>query len=365
MSAEGVKYIAEYWSGYWQRIEEAKSFVPLEYMPEFLRSIKRIVVCDCRDGYVTLMYSGVGDMEISSYRSTRRALDVFGSQELRDSNGNKPPRNLRFDVVIEGSGSVHLAEPELILEQRPFGTQRRIFRTAWLAAHIIVKQEPSESLVDPTAQAERDVRTFAFARRLKVERSSDVGETRERVIAELEKLLKRFRALLEDASREQEVQDFIEENSFILAPFSELKDVRPKYPLGKELVTDLVIENKPPVPFSHTFVEIEPPSEPLFLKAKGHETKLTARANHAIEQLRDWRIWVKDNIAYIRRDFPSLDQCNYILIMGRGEGLSQVQRRKLAELNAEDNCRTVLTYDDIASKLEGLVANLRKLDEAA
>ena len=301
------------------------------------------------------MYPDTGSITTLSYKTTRRVLDVFRSQKFYDNAGNKAPKHIGFGVDISGSGSIQIGEPRI-------QSHGRVFRPLWLVAHVLVRQEPSKGLPeDPLAQAEKDIHTLLLKRRLGIKELLSTTEAQEKVIAKLEELLKKYRLLLEDATKEQELQGFIETNSIFLVPFSQSEDVHPKYKLGKEYVTDFLIENKPPMPFSHTFVEIEPASEPLFLKTTGRETDLTARTNHAIEQLRDWQVWIRDNIAYIKADFPNLDQCNYILISGRSDRLTTIQKRKLAELNAEHNWRMMFTYDDLADRLDQLITKLKKI----
>lgn len=356
MSSEGVIYIKDYFSRYLQRVQEAESFVPREYLPKFMTSTRRLAIYDCSDGYLTLMYPGLEAIEVSAHSTTRRVADVFESQAFKGS-GKRTRKRLGLD--IQGGASIWIAEPE-ISEHSSQLSPAKVFRPHWLVAHILVGLQPSAGLSgDPGDRAEKDIRTALLARRLGVEPSPNVTETSDRTISRLEDLLDRFRTLLADESKEQQLQDFIEENSFLLAPFSQKEDFHPKYRLGKEYVTDFLIHNKPPLPFSHTFVEIEPAVESLFYKSRGRENELTTRANHAVEQLRDWRIWVRDNIAYLKNDFPNLDQCNYVLIIGRSEGLSEMQERKLAELNAEHNWRTLFTYDNLADRVGQLIARLR------
>lgn len=355
MTAEGIDYIKKYFSQYWYRIQEAQSFVPPEYLPEFMKSTRKLVIYDCTDGYLTLMYSDTGNITTSSYKTSRRVQDVFDSQGLYDSRGNRAPKGIKLGIRVSGNASVHIGEPKIKIGNT-------LFHPRWLVAHIMIKLEPSVGLLeDPIKRAEKDIRTLLLKRKLGIEETLAPDQAKEKVIPRLEELLNNFRSLLEDTTKEQELQDFIEANSILIAPYSQKEDVYPKYKLGKEHITDFIIENKPPTPFSHTCIEIEPASEPLFLRAKGYETQLTQRTNHAIEQLRDWRIWIRDNIAYLKNDFPSFDQCEYILIIGRGNSFTTMQRRKITELNAEHNWRSVYTYDDLADRLDQLIKNLREI----
>jgi len=361
VSNKGVEFLKDYYRKYWNRIEEARTFIPPRYLTEDLKSVYEVVIYECIDGYVTLMYLGK-ELSVSAVKTSRTVKSVCDTpslHKLQDSQG-KVFKNTKFVLKMEGAGSLHVADAKVIVEHK--SGLKTVYRPPWLRAHVIQGKEPQEFLlITPSVQAENDIKTLVFAQRLQVEKSDDIVETRESVITKLEGLLNRFNGLLEDATKESELQDFIKQNSFIVSPFGLEENVYPKYQLGKELETDFVIENKPPMPFSHTFVEIEPASELLFLSTKGRELEFMQRANHAISQLMDWRIWVRDNIAYVRRDFPSMDQCDYLLVMGRSTMLSEKQKRKLAELNTEHNWRTILTYDDLADKLKVLIANLKTM----
>jgi len=354
LTSEGVDYIKNYFSQYWNRVQEALSFIPPEYLPEFMKITRKLVIYECVDGYLTFMYSDTSDVSESSYQTTRRVQDVFNGQVFYDEQGNRVPKYMTFQVQVD-TGGVEIAEPEI-------QAGKKIFRPNWLVAYILVKREPSESLrVDPTKRAEKDIRTFLLERRLGIKdtASADRNQRNEKVITVLEELLKDFRLLLDDATKEEELQQFIETNSILIDPISQIEDVHPKYQLGKEYITDFIIEHKRPMPFSHTCVEIEPASESLFLQTKGREMQLTQRTNHAVDQLQDWRIWIRDNVAYLKNDFPTFDQCRYVLVIGRGDSLTVMQKRKLAELNAEHNWRIVYTYDDLADRLEQLINNLK------
>lgn len=357
------EYLTDYWRRYWGRVQDAKQFIPAEYLPRFLKFTRLIEICRCSDGYVVFMHGGEGEIRVSCHQTKRRALDVLHSKPYRDAQGRKSRLNVAIE--LEGAGAVYIAEPYVVHTDRAHFDLKTFYRPPWLAAFVIVGTQPGRVLTrGPEAHAERDVKAFAFALRLEVSPSTNVGETAERVIAKLRDLLGNFVTLLQDAAREEELQDYIRRNPILLSPFSHPKSIYPKYPLGKDYRTDFVIENSQPTPFSHTFVEIEPASEPLFLKGK-KETDLTARANHAIGQLMDWRIWVRDNIAYVRRHLPNLDQCNYVLLMGRSVGLTDSGRRKLAEANSEHSWRQILTYDDIVAQMTQLIDNLAQLDDVA
>ncbi len=324
----------------------------------------KVVIYDCRDGYVTIAEPHFGEFEVATVKTSRQAIDVFyghanNTARFRDANGNHPSKGIHFNFKVEYTDKVkaQFADPFIQSVERLTG-KKTIYHPDWTVICVIAGQEFTEDMRDLAEKdAEKDVKTVAYARNLEIEPSPDVAETQGTVINRLKELLSEYNNVLEDASKEEDLQQYLKQNQqllvFALNPTANIK-CHPKYALGREHKTDFVLENDPPRPFSHIFVEIEPAAIQLFLTAKA---ELCQRANHAISQLMDWRSWVKANIAYIRGDFPTLDQCQYVVIMGRNKDIDAKQRQRLNELNAEHNWRLLLTYDDIADALEGLITN--------
>ena len=124
---------------------------------------------------------------------------------------------------------------------------------------------------------------------------------------------------------------------------------------------DFLIENHLAPDFKYIFIEIEAAATELFLKSKNRQTEFTAEVHHALNQLRDWEIWTRDYISYLRQEFPEFDQAGFVLVVGRDVGLSQAQRKVLVSENAKARNRTILTYDDLSSRLEGMINSLREL----
>ncbi len=364
MSKEGVKLLEEYSQRYWERIKEAKSFVPEKHLPDFLKLTNKVVIYDCKDGYVTIAEPHIGDFEIATFKTSRQAMDVFDSHinnraQFRDANGNHPSKDFHFNFKVEYTDKVkaQFADPFIQSVERRTG-KKTIYRPDWTVICVIAGQEFTEDMRDNAEKdAEKDAKTTAYALNLEIEPSPDLAETQGTVINRLKELLSEYNNVLEDARKEEDLQKYLKQNPklliFALVPTSN-PEIYPKYQLGKEYETDFVLQNDPPRPFSHIFVEIEPATIPLFLATK---VELRQRANHAISQLMDWRSWVNTNIAYIKEDFPTLDQCQYVVIMGRSKDLDTKQRQRLNEMNAEHNWRVLLTYDDIADALERLIIN--------
>ena len=73
--------------------------------------------------------------------------------------------------------------------------------------------------------------------------------------------------------------------------------VIPKLRLGAEHETDFVIGEKSSAGYEWIAVELESPHSSVFTKAGD----FTAELNHAITQITDWRVWLRDNLSYAEK----------------------------------------------------------------
>jgi hypothetical protein len=174
------------------------------------------------------------------------------------------------------------------------------------------------------------------------------------------KALKRdYLALLDDpASREQTVQDFLEQHS-VLIPIPWMLNhglhfdvVISKFPLDTSLVTDFAYLTKSTTEWYAVFMELESPSKHIFttnLKAP----RFSAEFNAALAQLQDWKLFVerhaaevRDRLSVLLRPLPKNRlRFKFVLVYGRNAEFGSNQDRidHFAELNSQD--RKVLTYD--------------------
>lgn len=144
---------------------------------------------------------------------------------------------------------------------------------------------------------------------------------------------------------------------FLLAPDYVRCVPHPQF--GAELEPDFILLRPAARETECVLVEIEPSETPLFTK----DGDVTARVNHALRQVSDWRAWLRENVAYARSSLglPNLhSECRAFVIVGRSAVLTGEERGRLANLNLERNGKTeVLTYDDLRIRLVALTDNLR------
>jgi hypothetical protein len=130
-----------------------------------------------------------------------------------------------------------------------------------------------------------------------------------------------FERVLGDAPNERSLQTFLASFPVLLAPLAPPGGAvwcldRPR--LGSEFVPDFLIASTTSVGFRWAMVELESPNEKALTKAGLPAKKLA----EALKQIRDWRTWLTDNVAYARLELGLKDiEANspaYIVIGRRG-----------------------------------------------
>ena len=125
-----------------------------------------------------------------------------------------------------------------------------------------------------------------------------------------------FEALLERTPGENEIQAFLEQNPIILSQqLPHCHHVVPKPRLGSEYVPDFMLPEMNSGGTQWYLVELEPCFGSL-VTTKG---VFTERVRGAIQQIRDWRSWLSQNLDYASKPVPQ-----------HGLGLSEIQNRPAA-----------------------------------
>lgn len=356
MSNEGLSLLKKYEQDYWQTIATGIQFLPAGYLHNFLAAIKQIVINDCTDGYLILRFAEREGAElIVTYESSLSWKDLLHEQKLYDSNEIETTQRLTLQMKDPSKFTGHMFTMASV-EIRKDGS---VVHPKWLSATIVVG-EPGKDFDNPTDDAKRDIKTLITANNLGVRINTSFNITSDRVIKRLENLLAQYRQCLLEAKVEEDIQRFIEQNPFVLNPWGK---IFPKYKLGTKFVCDFLVEDLIAPDFKHIFVELEPASTVLFRKNSNEkeQREFRSRLNHGISQLRDWEIWITENSQALKADFPEFYQPSFILVIGRNEKLSEAQKKVILNENARSKSRTILTYDDLARRLEELIKGLRKI----
>lgn len=165
-------------------------------------------------------------------------------------------------------------------------------------------------------------------------------------------LLEQFKALLDNASNEEELQQFLKENPILLIPNGQ---AIPKQKLGADFVTDFVLINMLDQGPNYTLVEIEKASHEVFTK----DGELRNCVSHAIKQTIDWDVWLEKHQNYLQSKLPGFESPKYEIIIGRSTDFTEDHRATLRAYNRNLSNTRILTYDDVAREFDERIKAMR------
>jgi hypothetical protein len=154
-----------------------------------------------------------------------------------------------------------------------------------------------------------------------------------------------FRSALDDAQDERPIQTFLAAHPHLLAcllPPGRGMSWFDRPRLGSEFVPDFLFCTENSAGAQWRMVELESPTSSPLTRAGMPSQKL----NQAITQVKDWRAWLRQNIAYAQNQLGlhGLDaECGAFVVIGRRHA---VDIRHAARYRAlSDDRTTVMTYD--------------------
>ena len=164
-----------------------------------------------------------------------------------------------------------------------------------------------------------------------------------------------FEAVLGDASDERPIQQLLAASPTLLGPLVPPGGRfwcldRPK--LGAEYVPDFLLATSTSVGFKWLAVELESPMAKALTKDGLPARKLAA----ALGQVRDWRVWLSENVSYARgeRGLKDIDgNCNAVVVIGRRSTLDPGQIKRYRALSTSG--LTVMSYDRLTDTIRNSV----------
>lgn len=160
-------------------------------------------------------------------------------------------------------------------------------------------------------------------------------------------LVREFEIVLSDAQDERPLQEILAANPVLLRPLLPSSPDfwcfdRPKF--GSEHIPDFLLCYRNSMGFNWVLVEIESPTKrSLVSSGRG-----SAALSEAMRQINDWRIWLRQNIAYADRQlgFEQLDaECPSWIIIGRRHQIHPKHSLRYRQLSSQRD--RVMTYDRI------------------
>lgn len=311
-----------------------------EVLPESISS----TVWGLKDGVAFVRHKTVGSKARVDFRVLPMTLDQWGKEGL---------------IIPLEKGDLSLAQAGLI---------RGLANVSMINCQVNDVHIPYVELSylrygdsNNTPSVERAVLDFQLALLgLQTQHPSEQGQriTGAHTVSSLKQIADKFEKLLNDATKEEDLQVFLKGHSFILHPSAECI---PKKKLGEDFVTDFVLVATTMQGPSYILVELERVSHPLLTK----DLTLSSPVNHAIRQTRAWDVWLEKNKAYIQNKLPGFETPTYFVVIGRGHQLTEEERTYLRSYNRDWKSTSLLTYDDILARFRSTIANLESLSQTA
>lgn len=179
-------------------------------------------------------------------------------------------------------------------------------------------------------------------------------------------LRKKYADFLKQAKNERQMHLFFEDNPIFLPGIND----RHNGPLGNVVISKLRLADEYETDFAFlsvdsartqiTLIEIESPTVKVFRDSDDH---FTSGFNKAVQQIRDWKAWFRDNQTYIKDRFREIYfnmifrqrhvTTKIILIAGRRNHIKKNPRRerRWAELNESIKPDEIVTYDHLLYRL--------------
>jgi len=153
-----------------------------------------------------------------------------------------------------------------------------------------------------------------------------------------------LKRLCDSTCDEATVHAFLRGNFFLFANslmMSAPDAVWSKAALGPTYETDFVTYFDKSLGRYWLLIELEAPSRPLFTTSGDPSRYLT----HAIRQITDWQVWIRDNNAYARTFMTDVVDPIGVVVIGRRSSLSPDNKRRLREMLRQNPMLEVMTYD--------------------
>jgi hypothetical protein len=170
------------------------------------------------------------------------------------------------------------------------------------------------------------------------------------------KLLSTFENLLDSATREEEVQQFLKSHPEFLYP--EYEECIPKPSLGGKFQLDFAIAIRHLGGLQWIFIEIERPDKSIF--TSGSDFRFHSDFTQAENQLLDWDAEISRQPSFYERDFRGLFKPKYHLIYGREKELDEDRRRKIQTKFNTTSTQIFSTYDDLANRYKQITERVFK-----
>lgn len=180
----------------------------------------------------------------------------------------------------------------------------------------------------------------------------------------MDRLAEELGRIIDEAEDERPIQAFFERNPGLLAPLVRGEYVQwvfPKPRLGSEHIPDFMICDRYTAGYDWHLIELENPNYDALTRSG----QPTARLTHAMQQIRDWRIWLRKNIQYAQSElgYAGLDAgFGATIVIGRREAISAKKQDRYRELSRGKV--EVMSYDRLLDRVVSLARHFRRFLDA-
>lgn len=320
--------------------------------PYYLGLPLRRIVVDCIDGIVLARYPAEED----GFEVWPMTGETVVTAATKLTGGPFP-----FDLPrLLGEGKVMYEirnlEAQLDQDGNPYGIW------PWHSIHLNTKKDVSHwTPAVARADAANEIHNYVSARLMGVNAPTTIADQNafeKESLRRYESSVSSFRSLLDTLPAEDRLQEFLAKNPAILA--LDAARVVPKYPLGKEWITDFVLELGRQ---QYVLVEIESARHPMYTREKNpKKRKPSAGLDNAIQQIENWRIWMRRGFLTMHDDFPGIEDPEYWIVIGRNPR-ERTDRRTLQQKKSSLLPTRLFTYDDLLDRAERHLARLMERDK--
>ncbi len=158
-------------------------------------------------------------------------------------------------------------------------------------------------------------------------------------------VLDRLRVVIDEARDERPIQEFLARHPYVLSPLlppgrKMWAFDRPRF--GAEFIPDFLLATETSSGVQWRLIELESPTKQILTQAGTPTAALT----QALSQVRDWRGWIRANVAYAQGELrlANLDaECSAFVVIGRRGSIPDRHTRRYAELSRGGT--EIMTYD--------------------
>lgn len=163
--------------------------------------------------------------------------------------------------------------------------------------------------------------------------------------------------LLNETKDERPLQSFYTEHPYLLAFPVHSCWLFPKPRLGGgQWIPDFLLCDRNSLGYKWTLIELESPT----LEPTNKDESVSAACHHAVQQIRDYRRWLRDNALFEEKQgFKGLNaDCDAWIVIGRRDGgRTELEQQRLADFRRERI--EVASYDRILFLAKDHKASLR------